>query len=225
MPTLGPRGGSRPLGRAGTRVPPSGKTGKVYPVIGNQPPPGTCCVQHSFLVPGEGGLLGRVLRRLPRSPRQAVQIPCRHSNRKKQRGPIQGDRKKKYSRRPPCRHTPTSIPSLWVPQSSFSLGALAPSNNHSVVGVASNNTRKDLLNASLKQLSNARKNVKNNVLATKLHEFEDRSSNRRNGEGGGGPRGSPRHTRSQTPTLLPYPTGTAPIVDAATSTQTSPTAT
>ena len=160
----------------------------------------------------------------PLLPRQAIRVPCRHRHRKKQHGPIQGDRKKTYSRRPPCRHTPTSITSLWVPQSSFSLGALAPSNNHSVVAIAPNNTRKNLLNASLKQLSNARKNVKNNVLATKLHEFEDRSFKRRNGKGGEA-RGSPRHTRSQTPTLLPYPTGAALAVDAATSAQTSPPAT
>ena len=52
-----PRGGSRPLGRAGIRVPPSGETGKAYPVIGKPPPPGTCCVQRSFLIPGKGGSL------------------------------------------------------------------------------------------------------------------------------------------------------------------------
>ena len=46
----------------------------------------------------------------PLLPRQAIRIPCRHRHRKKQHGPIQGDRKKKYSRRPNCRHTPTSAP-------------------------------------------------------------------------------------------------------------------
>ena len=63
-----PGGGSKPLGRAGTRVLPSGEIGKAYPVIGNQPPPGTCCVQRLFLVPGEGGLLGRVLSKPPARP-------------------------------------------------------------------------------------------------------------------------------------------------------------
>ena len=102
--------GNKPLGRAGTRVPPSSETERAYPVIGNQPPPEICCVQRSFLVPGKGGSLVGCFRDPPRSPRQAVQIPYRHSHRKKQHGPIQGDRKKKYSHRPNCRHTPTSAP-------------------------------------------------------------------------------------------------------------------
>ena len=46
----------------------------------------------------------------PLLPRQAIRIPCRHKHRKKQHRPIQGDRKKKYSHRPNCQHTPTSAP-------------------------------------------------------------------------------------------------------------------
>ena len=86
--------GNKPLGRAGTRVPPSSETERAYTVIGNHPPPETCCVQRSFLVPGKGGSLVGCFREPPRSPRQAVQIPCRHGHRKKQHSPIQGDRRK-----------------------------------------------------------------------------------------------------------------------------------
>ena len=82
------------------------KWGKPTPSSETNPLPGLVASSARSSYPERGWLLGRVLLRPPRSPRQAIRIPCKHKHRKRRHGPIQGDRKEKYSRRPNCRHTP-----------------------------------------------------------------------------------------------------------------------
>ena len=100
------------------------KTGKAYPVIG-EPTPSRDLLRPA-LIPHtqKGGLLGRVLWRPPLAP-PGHPDPLQIQTQKKQHKPIQGDRKKKYSRRPNCRHTPTSAPHTPGRPARHSLRAIA----------------------------------------------------------------------------------------------------